>query len=465
MGNITDSIIKGDMRMKNIKEIGDFFINLNEYVYATDIETNEIVYMNHKALKAYGLESIEDIKGRKCYEVLQKASVKCGMCNNSRLLPGAFEEWRYYNPVLDKYMIIKDTLIEGEGNRKYRLEIGIDISEELAQDKLIQKYRETEALVNEGLRVALAADTPDETISTLLGYIGKALSGERTYIFEKNIYRRDDNTYEWTAEGISPKKDNLQNLPPEVCANWYKCFEKGGNIVIQDIEEIKDSDPLQYDNLKRQGVHSIIAIPIYNEGNVVAFMGIGNPPLLTLKYALSILEIMSAFIISCIKRRNMMRKLEDMSYKDALTNIGNRFAMSACVESIDEKQSIGVVYCDVTGLKYVNDTMGHDAGDRLILNACGCLTDVFGEDKVFRIGGDEFLVICTQIDENTLIKRITELKELMKERSVNMAAGVIWRENVITGFGEILRESEELMYADKAQYYKEKGVERRKGRA
>ena len=78
MGNITDSIIKGDMRMKNIKEIGDFFINLNEYVYATDIETNEIVYMNHKALKAYGLESIEDIKGRKCYEVLQKASVKCG---------------------------------------------------------------------------------------------------------------------------------------------------------------------------------------------------------------------------------------------------------------------------------------------------------------------------------------------------------------------------------------------------
>ena len=36
------------------------------------------------------------------------------MCNNSRLLPGAFDEWRYYNPVLDKYMIIKDTLIEGE---------------------------------------------------------------------------------------------------------------------------------------------------------------------------------------------------------------------------------------------------------------------------------------------------------------------------------------------------------------
>lgn len=67
-------------------------------------------------------------------------------------------------------------------------------------------------------------------------------------------------------------------------------------------------------------------------------MGIGNPPLLTLKYALSILEIMGAFIISCIKRRNTIRKLENMSYKDALTNIGNRFAMSACVDNIDKNK-------------------------------------------------------------------------------------------------------------------------------
>lgn len=108
--------------------------------------------------------------------------------------------------------------------------------------------------------------------------------------------------------------------------------------MIKDLEEIKESDPLQYDNLKRQGIHSIIVIPIYNEGEVIAFMGIDNPPLLTLEYALSILEIMSAFIISCIKRRNTMRKLEDMSYKDALTNIGNRFAMRDCVDSIDKNR-------------------------------------------------------------------------------------------------------------------------------
>ena len=49
--------------MNNIENIWQFFENLNEYVYATDIETNELVYMNRKALDAYELKSLEEIKG------------------------------------------------------------------------------------------------------------------------------------------------------------------------------------------------------------------------------------------------------------------------------------------------------------------------------------------------------------------------------------------------------------------
>ena len=51
-------------QMNNIENIWQFLENLNEYVYATDIETNELVYMNRKALDAYELKSLEEIKGR-----------------------------------------------------------------------------------------------------------------------------------------------------------------------------------------------------------------------------------------------------------------------------------------------------------------------------------------------------------------------------------------------------------------
>ena len=98
--------------MNEIEVIWKFLDNLDEYVYATDIETDELVYMNRKVLEAYGLQSIDDVKGMKCYEVLQKSSVPCGMCNNDVLCAGKFVEWRYYNPVIDKYMMLKDTLVE-----------------------------------------------------------------------------------------------------------------------------------------------------------------------------------------------------------------------------------------------------------------------------------------------------------------------------------------------------------------
>lgn len=448
--------------MNEIEVIWKFLDNLDEYVYATDIETDELVYMNRKLLEVYGLQSIDDVKGMKCYEVLQKSSVPCGMCNNDRLCARKFVEWRYYNPVIDKYMMLKDTLVEDPvTNKKYRIEISIDISEERSQDKMIQKYRDMESFVNEALKDALSVESPDETIRIILEYLGKVLNGERTYIFEKNRDGRDDNTYEWTAPGVPPEIDNLQNLPPEICENWYHIFEEGKYVQISDIEEMRLSDPLQYENLKRQNIHSIVAMPIYDAGKTIAFYGVDNPPAFSLEYTSDMLQIMGSFLKSCIRRRNLMRRLEDLSYKDALTQLGNRFAMDKYVRQITPEQSIGVVYCDVTGLKGVNDTMGHKAGDDLILRASACLAQVFADYGVFRIGGDELLVLCAQIDQDTLAERMRQLECLAAENDVNIAVGVTWQDRADTHLEELLQEAEKRMYEDKAEYYKKTGIERR----
>lgn len=448
--------------MNEIEVIWKFLDNLDEYVYATDIETDELVYMNRKLLEVYGLQSIDDVKGMKCYEVLQKSSVPCGMCNNDRLCAGKFVEWRYYNPVIDKYMMLKDTLVEDPvTNKKYRIEISIDISEERSQDKMIQKYRDMESFVNEALKDALSVESPDETIRIILEYLGKVLNGERTYIFEKNRDGRDDNTYEWTAPGVPPEIDNLQNLPPEICENWYHIFEEGKYVQISDIEEMRLSDPLQYENLKRQNIHSIVAMPIYDAGKTIAFYGVDNPPAFSLEYTSDMLQIMGSFLKSCIRRRNLMRRLEDLSYKDALTQLGNRFAMDKYVRQITPEQSIGVVYCDVTGLKGVNDTMGHKAGDDLILRASACLEQVFADYGVFRIGGDELLVLCAQIDQDTLAERMRQLECLAAENDVNIAVGVTWQDRADTHLEELLQEAEKRMYEDKAEYYMKTGIERR----
>lgn len=74
----------------------------------------------------------------------------------------------------------------------------------------MQSVQNLEAVINEGLRVALLEETPDQSLEVLLEHLGKALNGERTYIFEQNESGGDDNTYEWTAEGVEPEKETFK---------------------------------------------------------------------------------------------------------------------------------------------------------------------------------------------------------------------------------------------------------------
>lgn len=451
-----------------VKNAWDIFENLDEFVYVSDIETNELVYLNRKAVESLGLKSVDEIKGRKCYEVLQGSTLPCGLCTNNQLSVGAFVEWRYYNQVVKRHFMIKDTMVEDvDTGKKYRIEIAIDVTSETTNEKAHEVageiYKKMELLVNKGMKEAISADTPDESINIILEHMGKILSGERTYLFEQNENGGDDNTYEWCAPGIHPEKENLQNLPPEVCANWYRCFEDGKVIVIRDLEDIKESDPLQYENLKRQGIHSLVVVPLYYNGEVIAFYGVDNPPPMFLDYSHDMLEIIGSFLISCLKRRKLLAKLFELSYTDALTKLGNRFALSEYVKRINQTQSVLVVYCDITGLKRVNDLQGHEAGDMLIRNACECLRQVFKGYGLFRIGGDELLVICPDITREAADKQVAKLRSTMKEHSVNVAVGKVWLEEMGNDLEHSVMEAEKRMYEDKAEYYKTSGIERRKG--
>lgn len=427
------------------------------------MDSYEMIYMNQKALNIYGYHEISEIVGRKCYEVLQGARTPCAICSNNEIKQGYFKEWRCFNPILHKPFNLKDTMVIEDG-RRCRIEIAVDESLQERQSGMIHSYQNMEALANEGLRLALNASTPDMAIDILLEYLGKALKGERTYIFEQNKEGNDDNTYEWTANGIMPERDNLQNVSAEVCENWYRHFHVNESITIKDIEDIRKEDPLQYENLKQQNIHSLVVVPLYDDNKVIGFYGVDNPPVDFLSYASDMLQIAGHFIISTLRRRNLLSQLRHMSRFDQLTQLGNRYAMKEYLEGVHCGKSLCAVYCDITGLKQVNDTQGHEAGDRLILCACDSLRSAFDSDGLFRIGGDEMIALCEGITEKQLQEKIQKLQEALKENGVNMAVGAAWSEDDGASFESLLREAERRMYEDKAAFYKKAGMDRRKCR-
>ena len=191
------------------------------------------------------------------------------------------------------------------------------------QQSDMRSVQNLEAVINAGLRAALLEETPDQSLKVLLEHLGKALNGERTYIFEQNESGGDDNTYEWVADGVEPEQENLQNVSPEVCAGWYRNFSVGGHIVIQNVEDIRESEPLQYENLKRQGIHSLVVVPLYDGKQVIGFYGVDNPPVKSLEYASNMLHTAAYFIVSSLKRRDLFRELQKRSYLEGRQSLEN----------------------------------------------------------------------------------------------------------------------------------------------
>ena len=213
------------------------------------------------------------------------------------------------------------------------------------------------------------------------------------------------------------------------------------------------------------GVDELLAerrkIGFMNEGEVAITPGF-NLPAKYIDLASEILQIMGHFIVSSIRRRNLVRRLEIMSYTDPLTGFGNRYAMEKYVSGILPQTKIGVVYCDVTGLKRVNDEEGHSKGDQLILRACDCLKRTLKKFELFRIGGDELVALCRGMEEGELYREVEELRAELDREHVTMAVGAAVNTLGAVGFDHLLTEPERRMYQDKAEYYRQSGLNRRR---
>lgn len=115
------------------------------------------------------------------------------------------------------------------------------------------------------------------------------------------------------------------------------------------------------------------------------------------------------------RRKEAEETLRYISTHDALTGLFNRFYFEKHMHAIDSGslKDLGLLVCDVDGLKYINDNLGHDAGDQLLKQCAEVLTGTFSHNNeiVSRIGGDEFTVIiknCAERELNAAVERLRQ---------------------------------------------------------
>lgn len=170
------------------------------------------------------------------------------------------------------------------------------------------------------------------------------------------------------------------------------------------------------------------------------------------------------------KRRN--DTLIQKSQTDELTGFYNRRAYEEDIAKYKGKpieESFVYISFDVNGLKTVNDTLGHAAGDELIISACQCMKDAFGDlGRLYRTGGDEFVCLAFA-DEMQLKKALCAFEEATSKwsgilvKGLSVSYGVISRkETPGASVEEIAIIADQRMYSAKREYYQKSGIDRRR---
>ena len=232
----------------------------------------------------------------------------------------------------------------------------------------------------------------------------------------------------------------------------------------QDREWLESVNPLWSKSLRDAGVNSIVLYPlIYNE-NTLGYMWALNFNEESTVRIKETLELTTFFIASEIANYQLLQKLEKLSTMDMLTGAKNRNAMNNMISDIidgkiEVKYPYSVIFSDLNGLKRVNDESGHTEGDNLLKTTASTLAGVFFEGEVYRAGGDEFMILAFDMDEDTLASRIKRLESQTDKDNISLSVGTyVVREG--EDIRNAMRIADERMYNDKKEYY-DKHPERR----
>lgn len=297
----------------------------------------------------------------------------------------------------------------------------------------------------------------ETVMNHVLGSILRFYGGSRAYIFEFRWKEGlTSNTHEACAPGVSPEIDNLQDLPISMVDTWIRTFDHGEeSFVIDDVDALQN-DALrldEYRTLSSQNIKSLIVVPLRFDGELHGFLGVDDP--IQNQNHIDFLINLTYFICNEIDKRHLSSELNKLSFSDSLTQFANRNAYNAYLQHASERtlRDTGVVFADLNSLKYMNDTYGHDYGDHLLRHMASILKKHFDSHHIFRISGDEFVIICENCMQSQFRSHVSCLRNDLTEKSEELASvGAIWKQD-IADLSQTIYQAEQLMYQHKQRYH------------
>lgn len=202
----------------------------------------------------------------------------------------------------------------------------------------------------------------------------------------------------------------------------------------------------------------VLRLPELHTGNEVESLS---------EAVLKMSEDMRDSVQKMISTQTELTRLYTLAHKDGLTRVGNKVAYTNYEKDLQQKMDTqspeyGIIMADCNHLKRINDTYGHEKGDSYLKASCSLLCNIFHRSPVFRVGGDEFVIVLTGHDfENRqeLLGRAADAMRQTQEKpnaqpweQISIAIGVaLYRPGEDKTVEDVYVRADQAMYAEKVR--------------
>lgn len=298
-----------------------------------------------------------------------------------------------------------------------------------------------------------AHKTP-ERVASALEKTAAVLTAQNTFLISL-IHPEDEMIYVFPPQEDS-RQEQVRAAAQELIQKADR-FPKGESILV-DMRSRKHRPSMKdQENLKTKEVESMMLVPIADsEKNMIGILGSVN---MRLKWNnTDFLEMIAHNFMMALENISSYQIIEQMGTMDALTGLKNRNSYQLAIAKAGD--ITGCVYLDANGLHELNNAQGHAAGDAMLQAVSKELQAAFGTSDTYRIGGDEFVALCRDIDSETMQQQASRLCARIDEQGYHVSVGMAWRDtppSSAVALNSLVTEAEQEMYTDKRRYYERLG--------
>ena len=450
---------------KEITFLANAMKNVSDSVMLTDDEF-KIKYINQATEKLFGY-NLDELKNKTpdIFNVEPSAD-KIQQELYDKISAGETYNGEYLNKRKDGSTFVcefKITPIKNNQGEIYAYSgIQRDITEKKKQRKKLNfqlQFQKTLAEISRLLFEVNSANI-DRKLNKALKKIAKFFNVDRSFIFqlsqtEKLMYYSHD----WCAENIKSIKDDIKSMPVDNYPWWMKKISNDEIINIEDLSEMPAHAEAEKGFLKTYGIDSLIVIPMVIDNNLFGCFSF-DYKIKKIKFSkenIRSLKIFTDVIKNAFAKHLNNQRIIELSFNDSLTGLYNRRFFEAELERLDTKRQLPIsfIMADINGLKLINDSLGHEKGDQLLIKSAELLKEeTRNEDIIARYGGDEFVILLTKTKNEIAQKIIDRIKAKTKETAddeltVSIALGTASKTKSSQNINSVLKKADDNMYQNK----------------